>query len=243
VPLLTSETVEQLAKSPWFPSLHDQEIALIRGVGAASSGPGESIQIVDNIIQFAIGARSPKTVSALLDHLGHKGLARSQKSNHMSGPTMYQVSLTFDGWLQYEDLLKGKSTGRTAFMAMPFGKPELEQHWLPALRVAVAETGFALKRVDDEPKPGLIDVRMRVQITQARFLIVELTNANSGAYWEAGFAEGQGKPVIYLCREGEKVHFDVDHSLRIIWNPEDFQPALGLLKATIRNELPDAATE
>jgi hypothetical protein len=81
---------------------------------------------------------------------------------------------------------------------------------------------------------------MRQQITQARFLIVELTHANLGAHWEAGFAEGLGKPVIYTIREGHKAHFDVDHCLRIEWNPDKLDVALNLVKATIRNAMPDA---
>jgi nucleoside 2-deoxyribosyltransferase len=28
-----------------------------------------------------------------------------------------------------------------------------------------------------------------------------LTNSNNRAYFEAGFAEGLGKPVIYICEE------------------------------------------
>jgi len=34
---------------------------------------------------------------------------------------------------------------------------------------------------------------------------------NPGAYWEAGYAEGLGKPVIYTCEEAKFVeasHFD-----------------------------------
>jgi hypothetical protein len=98
-----------------------------------------------------------------------------------------------------------------------------------------------LKRNDDEPKPGLIDIRMRVQIKEA--LIVEPTHANNGAYWEAGFADGLGKPVIYMCCEGHDAHFDVDHSLRIVWDPANLQVAFERVKATIRNALPEATPE
>jgi nucleoside 2-deoxyribosyltransferase len=63
----------------------------------------------------------------------------------------------------------------------------------------VAATGFILRRLDDEPKAGLIDDRMRAEIQASRFVIVDLTHMNRGAYWEAGYAEGLGKPVIYTC--------------------------------------------
>jgi hypothetical protein len=49
-----------------------------------------------------------------------------------------------------------------------------------------------------------------------------VTHANNGADWEAGFAEGLGRPVIYTCRQEEwkerKVHFDTNHLATIIWD-------------------------
>ena len=47
----------------------------------------------------------------------------------------------------------------------------------------------------------MIDDRLRVEIQSARFLIADLTHENRGAFWEAGYAEGLGKPVIYTCEE------------------------------------------
>ena len=129
-------------------------------------------------------------------------------------------------------------------MAMPFNKPDLDAVWFPKLREAVAQTGFTLKRTLDEPKPGLIDISMREQIKRARFLIVELTHANNGAYWEAGFAEGLGKPVIYTRRtESERAHFDVEHSWRVDWTEDTMDKALKHLQDIIRNALPDAVPE
>jgi len=48
-------------------------------------------------------------------------------------------------------------------------------------------------------------------IRTARFVIADLTHDNNGAYFEAGFAEGLGLPVIYTCEAGKfdakKTHF------------------------------------
>jgi nucleoside 2-deoxyribosyltransferase len=100
--------------------------------------------------------------------------------------------------------------------------------------------------LDDEPKAGLIDDRMRLQIKSSRFLLADLTHGNKGAYWEAGYAEGLGKPVIYLCKqavfddESSRPHFDTNHHLTITWDiskPDDFASRL---KATIRFSIPEA---
>ena len=53
-------------------------------------------------------------------------------------------------------------------------------------------------------------------------MLVDLTHDNSGAYWEAGYAEGLGKPVIYICEQTKfdsaKTHFDTNHSTTIMWS-------------------------
>lgn len=239
-PLLTSDVVRKLADKPWFPSLLDQRANLLKQLAELTQGPGERINYQAAEENFEIGTKSWTAISSLMDRLQREGLVVIHSSSRMAEDEWFQVSLTFEGWLAFEELQRGRSSGRTAFMAMPFNKADLDSVWLPSLRAAVAETGFALQRVDDEPRPGLIDVRMRLQIKEARFLIVELTHANQGAYWEAGFAEGMGKPVIYTLKKGEEAHFDVDHSLRVEWDPENISEALSVVKATIRNELPDA---
>jgi nucleoside 2-deoxyribosyltransferase len=72
-------------------------------------------------------------------------------------------------------------------------------------------------------------------------VIADLTHDNNGAYWEAGFAEGLGRPVIYTCRkqkwDATKSHFDTSHLNTIIWDPIwDTR-----LTATIRATLPGEA--
>ena len=95
------------------------------------------------------------------------------------------------------------------------------------------------------PKAGLIDDRLRVEIRTSRFLIADLTHENAGAYWEAGFAEGLGKPVIYTCEKSKfdtaKTHFDTNHHLTVFWSTDEFPSFEEKLKATIRATVPDEA--
>ena len=101
--------------------------------------------------------------------------------------------------------------------------------------------------MDDEPRAGLIDDKLRVEIQASDFIIADLTHDNLGAYWEAGYAEGLGKPVIYTCEkekfETEKTHFDTNHHLTIIWDKDAPESAGENLKATIRATLPQLAKQ
>ena len=157
-----------------------------------------------------------------------------------------QVTLTFKGWSLYEQLRRAPS-GRKAFIAMQYGDPVLDAIVNDHFRPAVADTGFVLRRLDDEQPAGLIDDRLRLEIQSSHFLIVDLTHSNHGAYWEAGYAEGLGKPVIYTCEEAAfkktPSHFDTNHHLHVLWNASDIGPALTKLKATIRATIPEATRE
>lgn len=132
-------------------------------------------------------------------------------------------------------------------MAMKFGDEELDSLVENCFKPAVAETGFELKPLSDDPEAGLIDNRMRVEIRRSRFMIADLTHHNNGAYWEAGFAEGLGLPVIYTCKRetlqhpNEEIHFDTRNQLIIMWDASRPEDAASELKAAIRNTLPDEA--
>ena len=86
---------------------------------------------------------------------------------------------------------------------MQFNDSELDAFVKDIVKPAVKEgIGYDLVDMNDVARAGIIDNIMRTQIRDAAFVIVDLTHENSGAYWEAGYAEGLGKPVIYNLRKG-----------------------------------------
>lgn len=155
------------------------------------------------------------------------------------------LRLTWEGWGHYEELKHQESASWVAFMAMEFGHAELNRVVTDCFRPAVAATGFTLRLLTDDQGAGCIDDQMRVAIRTSRFLLADLTHRNPGAYWEGGFGEGLGKPVIYTCKkavwETERTHFDTNHLVTIIWDPADLPKAAAELKATIRATLPAVA--
>jgi len=153
-------------------------------------------------------------------------------------------TLTWAGWKWYEELKRGRSDSNLAFMAMDFKHADVARAFA-AFKEAVRQTGFNLRKLDDRPEAGLIDNRLRVELRRSRFVIADLTGGNSGAYWESGFGEGLGRPVIYTCEKGsfetQKTHFDTNHLQTVKWDTESLAPACDELKATIRNSLPGEA--
>jgi hypothetical protein len=217
---------------------------LILWIGQAQPTLGSRCEIPESL-RAAIGAVEDNDVAFLLDHGKQHGLLHGSVERFGNGSFVaLPVQLTLSGWARYEELKRGASDARTAFMAMQFGNAELDEIYRTQLRPAVAATGFELRRVDEQQSAGLIDDHLRVKIRQCRFILAELTHQNRGAYWEAGYAEGLGKPVIYLCRKDVfedrtlGTHFDTNHHLTVVWEANKLNEMVGRLKDTIRATLP-----
>jgi len=241
--VFNAEECARILGADFLPSPHEQAETLLRWIGDNLDGTGET-----TLVGFAqhgdlVGARSDESFRFIVQGLIDSHLVKG----FVSGGGAAEVTLTFEGWNRYDQLRRGTSSGRKAFIAMEYGHADLDTIVNNHFKAAVAETGFVLRRLDDEQPAGLIDDRLRVEIQSSRFLIVDLTHSNVGAYWEAGYAEGLRKPVIYTCEESTfkktPSHFDTNHHLHVLWDASDIQPALSKLRATIRATIPEATRE
>jgi len=147
------------------------------------------------------------------------------------------------GWNEFDRFRRTASDSRLAFMAMPYNVDLLDSVYSTHIKPAIDQCGFEIRRLDDKPKAGMIDDRMRVEIRRSRFLLAELTKQNKGVYWEAGFAEGLGIPVIYLCnaRDFKRIHFDTSHLTTVKWHSNNLEQLSVDLKNVIRATLPGIA--
>ena len=242
--VLHTYTVQAILDNP-LPRPREQADLLVQWLAANSPGPGESIQINYDDHGAIVGAKSHAGFALLVDHLLSTGIVAGSHKTYLSGESVAQVALTFAGWDYYETLRLGGATYRKAFMAMKFGDSVLDDLLGSIFKPAAKRAGFDLYKLDDRPKAGLIDDRMRVEIRASDFIVADLTHDNLGAYWEAGFAEGLGKPVIYTCEgskfEATRTHFDTNHHLTIVWDTSNAEQAGRQLTETIRATLPHLA--
>jgi hypothetical protein len=150
-------------------------------------------------------------------------------------------SLTLEGWDRYASLKQVQNESRIAFMAMKFGDEELAGVVASCFRPAVQRAGFELRDLQDHKRAGLIDDQIRAGLLAARFILADLTHDSFGAYWQAGFADGRGLPVIYTCKkskwESAKSHFDTNHMVTVLWDTNDLKSAENELIAIIRTTL------
>lgn len=237
-PEIDLKILEIILENNYLPSPSEQADNFILWLGDKIDIPGEYVSLKPAEQRSIIGSANDKNYIFVINHLREKGLLNSKR-------TIDQVRLSFEGWEEYGRLKRRSFDTRKAFIAMPFGNDLIDKVFKEYFKKAVAKTGFELLRIDEKPKAGSIDDRLRVEIRTSRFLIAELTDGNHGAYWEAGFAEGLGKPVIYTCERSyfkEKgTHFDTNHLHTVLWEADSLWKAADQLKITIRATLPDEA--
>ena len=102
------------------------------------------------------------------------------------------------------------------FVAMWFDHSMTEAYengFAPAIRDAGYDP-FIINRADFLDK---IDDRIIAEIRRSKFLVADFTHGHNGVrgsvYYEAGFAQGLGLPVIFTCHADfiTKLHFDTNH--------------------------------
>ena len=243
-PVLTDGMTLRILQEDRLPSLSEQRDNLLRWF-ADHVEIGRAVSFGYEGLGARVGSASPGAFQLLLESIMAAELLRGKIGADAGG----EFKLAHRGLERLEQLARATPSGYNAFMAMQFNDKMLDQIVSDHFRPAVKDTGFELYRLDDRPEAGLIDARLRNEIRNCRFLIADLSHANAGSYWEAGYAEGLGKPVIYTCEksvfEGKsalaaKPHFDTNHHLTIVWDADDPQSAANRLRETIRFTIPEA---
>lgn len=244
--ILYEKLVESIIKNP-HASPREQADAFIRWIGDSSGVGGQYVPVDQLAIQAIVGSATYDEFRLVFEYLEDKAIIRAETTGQGRGRVLSRVLLLFAGWERYQELKRATSDSRKAFMAMQYNEAELESLVENVFKPAVKQTGFDLSVLRDNREAGLIDNKLRVDIRTARFLIADLTHRNPGAYWEAGYAEGLGKPVIYTCEkkvfedQKSKPHFDTNHHLTILWDSTKPDDPAKELKATIRATLPAEA--
>jgi hypothetical protein len=249
---LTISWLEENVESLKLPSAAQQAANAIRFIGDQITEIGDQIGNLADHFFASIGSFNRNRAQRIVFQLKEQGVliaedapfkrAPNQGGNTLNSCLMY-VDLNLKGWELYEAGKRGKFAGNYGFIAMQFGDEILDPFVKDVLKPIVkAKLKIEVVDMRDSSKSGVIDNIMRECIRDSKFVLVDLTHENSGAYWEAGYAEGLGKPVIYLCErtkfEEEKTHFDTNHCTTVMWSKDgDNQKFEDDLISTLRRSL------
>ena len=135
------------------------------------------------------------------------------------------------GHIAAEKLTRRTEPSNKGFVAMWFDKEreEMDLAYEKGFQVAVLNAGYDPVRVDRIEHTNRIDDEIIAHIRTASFVVADFTGHRGGVYFEAGFALGLGRQVIWTCREDnmEDLHFDIRQYNTIDWkNPADLATRL-----------------
>jgi nucleoside 2-deoxyribosyltransferase len=182
-----------------------------------------------------IDARDEAEVRFLLTYLKDAGYitldfssTETNQRKATSSGVQAHFQLTVYGWESLSPV-SGAGIAGTCFVAMSFDR-ELDEAYDKGMVPAIADDcGFDVIRIDRVEHNDEITDRIIAGIRGAEFVVADFTKQRPGVYFEAGFARGLGREVIWTCREDDakSLHFDTRQRNHILWTtPDDLRQKL-----------------
>ena len=141
------------------------------------------------------------------------------------------ATVSVKGYGFLEDIVANPDSSQ-AFVAMWFAD-EMYDTYVDGIKPAIEDAGYRSLRIDLKYDVNKIDDEIFAEIRRSRFLVADMTQGDDGArggvYFEAGFAQGLGLPVLYTCRRDriEDLAFDTRQFYHIVWDtPDDMRKQL-----------------
>lgn len=225
-PHLQLQNWEQLAAQAPRLSMATKLRRLLEALGRMGK-PGQRFSIGDADFRRLVAemaAADVDEVALLVRHLIERGyIGGSWDSGGLANGLV-----TVSGWEQLEPL-GGGVPGRV-FVAMWFDE-SMDRPFRDGFARAIEDCGLEPRRIDRIDFAGKICDRILAEIRAAEIVVADVTGFRSGVFFEAGFALGLEKSVIFTCRQDEFAklpdHFDTRQYPHIGWNdPADLRSKL-----------------
>ncbi|MGG1824137.1 hypothetical protein [Bacillus mycoides] len=198
-----------------------------------SNYPGEEIELSDDdCTVFFVNSGKNEEMDFLMRQLLDDGYIDGITDAY---PAL--CTLTVKGWNRVAELERESvQDSQDAFVAMWFDE-KVNDVYDEAISEAIKEAGYNPIRIDKVNHNNKICDEIIVKIKRSKFIIADFTGNRGGVYFEAGYAMGLGKPVIWTCHTDhlKDLHFDTRQYSHIVWETkEDLRvQLLNRIKATI----------
>jgi hypothetical protein len=200
---------------------------LLRLIGGRTATPGRAWRIEPSIDYPLIAASDSVELLSYISHLQQRGFLKV--STFAADPNdITECELTIPGWQQLEPMPVPGGMPDRCFVAMSFD-PSLDSAYESGIKPAIQDCGFTPVFMKEIATNGGITDRILSEIRLSQFVVADFTGQRGGVYFEAGFARGLGREVIWACRkdELELVHFDIKHFGHVVWEtPADLRSLL-----------------
>ena len=221
-PRITKEVIEHIKTKRPLP-VYERATRLLRFIANDVGTVGNRTSVHHD--SFGAYAWSESTnwdeVDFLIDYLQQMGWVQGERI--LAGDLFGTVTVAGYSLISNQDTNVSSSQ---AFIAMWFHE-SMTEAFEKGVRPAIEEAGYEPLRIDQKEHINKIDDEIIAEIRRSTFLVADFTHGDDGArggvYYEAGFAQGFGLPVIFMCREDSvgKLHFDTNHYNHIVWSTPD----------------------
>ena len=153
-------------------------------------------------------------------------------------PQQNAFFLTAKFWEMVDNLKKTEVGNKRVFVAMWFDE-SMNDYYKDGIKKAIEDAGYEPVRIDLQDFNEKICDEIIAEIKRTKFVIADFsgprtgprTGPRSGVFFEAGFAKGLGREVIFTVRKEDveelKEHFDTRQYNHIVYNsPEDLRKKL-----------------
>jgi len=229
-PTISSYTLADVNDLP-VPGVLDKLTLLLRALERRSKYPGDYVELNPHHDFPLAWASNPQELDFLFKSLGDQDLIDYHPATGSCG-----AMISPRGWEFLSSLDTEPAFADQAFVAMWFNA-EMDDAWEQGIKPAIEKAGYRPIRVDKEQHIDRIDAKIVADIKDSNFLIADVTGQRAGVYFEAGYAIGLNRPVIWCVRKDQldDVHFDTRQYNHIVWEtPEELQEKLyQLIRAVI----------
>ena len=223
----------------WPRTFSEKITCILLWLETKTSFPGEIVTITHgefqslafmntNVSEYEIDEQYRFYTNYLYHHKKYFNLITEEKN--------ISLSLTPLGYERIEELQLDKRNNKKVFVSMAFNDNTANTR--EAIKNGIIEAKYDATLIDEIIHNKQIVPEMFRLIRESRLLVMDISEPNYGAYYEAGYAQGLGKEVIITCSEERfykkyetdeeekyekflKPHFDIAQKQILLWRDTD----------------------
>ncbi|GET32367.1 hypothetical protein PbJCM13498_12300 [Prolixibacter bellariivorans] len=223
-PILDNETLEKIINESPVPKSPPEKLNnLLTYLHSLQEYEGAYIQFPKDeelvVLAKKLYFKNYNEMSFYLFTLLQQNYIEGRASISKVGRKLNNIKLTYEGLARVVELAESGEQSDRCFVAMSFSKDlNKTRH---AIKTAINLAGFTPILIDELHFDADVTINDAIisEIKKCKFLVADFTQHKHGVYFEAGFALGLARPVIYLCHKDDfsKTHFDTNHYPHIIY--------------------------
>jgi nucleoside 2-deoxyribosyltransferase len=234
--MLNNDILEKIIQESSFPKLPEEKIAnLLNYLHGQQSFEGSNIELHDpENIATKLYFKNREELNFYLLTLNKKQLISGVYVQELDfNYNWNNIKLTFEGLSEVIRINESSIQSNRCFVAMSFSQESRPTREI--IKETLKECGYEPVLIDEthyEAEKTINDALI-AEIKKCKFMVADFTEHKHGVYFEAGFALGLKRPVIYLCLKSdfENAHFDTKHYPHILYTD------LNELKSMLKNKI------